>query len=385
MLAKDFEEEKKNEREKKEKNKENSTGKVWKIERKTVQKHIKHKLTDVLICVMAGVLCGLDKTEEIALYCQKKAKRLKKFFKVETVASESTINRVLNMVNGSAVTEIIIEIMRECATEMGEIVAVDGKAIRSTGKKGEKNSALQIITAYLTQSGVILGQEMLSKKTNEIPVFQAMLGYMDITGKIITADSLHCQRETCKQIIEHKGNYVIGLKKNQKTLYEEIEIFIKDPLNAEEIEIYEGKIEKNGGRIEKRVCYKLKDVSWLSMYDKWAGLKSVFAVKRTTITKEKTTEETNYYITSLDKEPEELLVIVREHWKIESMHWMLDVVFSEDECRILSKNGQKTLNIFRKFALLLHKQYMLNNDVTSSVKSHMFRCLLDDDLLLALL
>jgi len=359
--------------------------KFGRLREKRYRKYIKHSLVDVLICVMVGVLCGLDKTEEIALYCQKKAKRLKKIFKVERVASESTMNRVMNMVNGSAVTEIIIEIMRECAREMGEIVAVDGKAIRSTAKKGKKSRALQIITAYLTQSGVILGQEMLEEKTNEIPVFQAMLGYMDIKGKIITADSLHCQRETCKQIIEHKGNYVIGLKKNQKTMYEEIELFINDAINGDEIEIYEGKIEKNGSRIEKRVCYKIKDVSWLSMYAEWVGLKSVFAVKRTTITKEATTEETNYYITSLNDEPQKLLNIVREHWKIESMHWMLDVVFSEDECRILSKNGQKTLNIFRKFALLLHKQYMANNDVKSSVKSHMFRCLLDDDLLLALL
>jgi len=359
--------------------------KFGRLKEKRYKSYIRHKLVDVLICVMVGVLCGLDKTEEIALYCKKKTKRLKKMFKIESVASESTINRVLNMVNGSAVTEIIIEIMRDCATEMGEIIAVDGKAIRSTAEKGKKSNALQIITAYLTQSGVVLGQEMIGEKTNEIPVFQAMLGYMDIKGKIITADSLHCQTKTCKEIIEHNGNYVIGLKKNQKTFYEEIELFINDPINAEEIEIYEGKIEKNGGRIEKRVCYKIKDVSWLSMYDEWTGLKSVFAVKRTTITKEKTTEETNYYITSLNEEPQKLLVIVREHWKIESMHWMLDVVFSEDECRILSKNGQKTLNIFRKFALLLHKQYMLNNDIKSSVKSHMFRCLLDDDLLLAIL
>ena len=200
--------------------------------------------------------------------------------------------------------------------ELGEIVAVDGKAIRSTSKKGKKCSALQIITAYLTRSGAILGQEMIDEKTNEIPVFQAMLGYMDIKGKIITADSLHCQRDTCREIIEHKGSYVIGLKKNQKTFYEEIELFINDPINAEEIEIYESKIEKNGSRIEKRICYKIKDVSWLSMYAEWVGIKSVFAVKRTTITKEKTTEETNYYITSLNDEPQKLLIIVREHWKI---------------------------------------------------------------------
>jgi predicted transposase YbfD/YdcC len=333
---------------------------------------------------MVGVLCGLDKTEEIAIYCQEKAKRLKKIFKVESTPSESTMNRVLNMVNGSAVTEIIIEIMRESAAEMGKIVAVNGKTIRRTAKKGKKNSAMQIITAYLTQSGVVLGQEMIGEKTNEIPVFQAMLGYIEVRGKTITADSLHCQTATCREIMAKKGNYVIGLKQNQKTFYEEVKVYIDDPANSEGIEIYSGKIEKNRDRIERRECYKIKDVRWLSMYKEWSGLKSAFAVKRTTITKEKTTEETGYYITSLESEAQELMKIVRDHWKIESMHWMLDVVFTEDECKLLSRDGQKSMNIFRKFALLLHRQYMAASDYKSSLKSHMFKSLLDDDLLLAL-
>jgi predicted transposase YbfD/YdcC len=289
------------------------------------------------------------------------------------------------MVNGDKVAEVIIEIMRERAQEIEEILACDGKAIRSTGKKGKAKSAMQIITAYLTKSGVVLGQEMIGEKTNEIPILQAMLQYMDIKGKIITADSLHCQRETCRIIAGNHGDYVIGLKKNQPTLYEEVELYINDAINAEDIEIFEAKPEKNGGRIEKRVCYKIKDVKWLSEYEEWAGLQSIFAVKRTTITKEKKTEEINYYITSLDAPAEKLLNTVREHWKIESMHWMLDVVFSDDECRILSKNGQKTLNIFRKLALLIHKRYMLNNDVKGTMKKHMLECLLDDDLLLSLL
>jgi predicted transposase YbfD/YdcC len=356
-----------------------------KLKDKRFKSYVKHKLTDVLIIAMLSILCGIDNPEDISVYGKSKKKMLKKKFDIREIPSKSTVTRVLNMVNGDKVADIIIEIMQERAQEIEEILACDGKAIRGTVQKGKSSSAMQIITAYLTKSGAVMGQEMIGEKTNEIPILRAMLQYIDIKGKIITADSLHCQSETCRIIVENGGNYVIGLKKNQKTLYEEAELFINDPINAEDIEIFEAKLEKNGGRLEKRTCYKIKDVKWLSDYEEWSGIKSIFAVKRVTITKEKKTEEINYYITSLDAPPEKLLHIVREHWKIESMHWMLDVVFSEDECRVLSKNGQKTLNIFRKFALLLHKRYMLNNDINGTMKKHMLQCLLDEDLLFSLL
>jgi predicted transposase YbfD/YdcC len=127
------------------------------------------------------------------------------------------------------------------------------------------------------------------------------------------------------------------------------------------------------------------DISWLHRRGEWAGLKSVFAVRRTIVTKNKTTDETNYYITSASVPAEELLRIVREHWKIESMHWILDVVFSEDECGLVSENGHKTLNMLRKLALLLHKQYIAKLSLKISIKSNLLNCLMSDDSLRCLL
>ena len=219
--------------------------------------------------------------------------------------------------------------MKERVDTTGEIIAVDGKTIRSTGIKGKPGTALQILTAYATEVGIVLGQEKIHKRTNEIPVFQEMLNYLNIQGKIITADAMHCQKETCRKVIEKKGNYVFGLKKNQKTVYEEVEQFINDPENQKLIETYESSIEKEHGRIEKRICRKIKDIGWFT--DDWCGLKSIFAVQRICEEKNQKTNETNYYISSLDESPEKLMKITREHWKIESLHWMLDVVFSEDD------------------------------------------------------
>jgi len=114
-------------------------------------------------------------------------------------------------------------------------------------------------------------------------------------------------------------------------------------------------------------------------------LKSVFSIRRVTTSKNKTTDETGYYITSSSSTAEELLKITREHWKIESLHWLLDVVFSEDECEILSENGHKTLNILRKLALLIHRQFIAKQPKKCSVKANLLNCLLDEDLLFQVL
>ena len=290
----------------------------------------------------------------------------------------------MNMIKREKVANVKIEIMKEKTTELGNIIAVDGKAIRSTSKKGEANSALQILTAYLTESGVTLGQESIHKKTNEIPVFQDMLDYLEIKGKVITADALHCQRETCKKIIEKGGDYVFGLKENQKTLYDNIKLFFTDSINNDNISVYES-IEKNHGRIEKRICRKATSIEWLDVENKWVGLKTVFEVRREVTSKNSTSIETSYYISSHDTSAKELLKISREHWKIESLHWLLDVVFSEDECAVISDNGQKTLNIFRKLALLLHKNFIKQQSKKSSIKASILQALVSDKRILEIL
>ena len=163
-------------------------------------------------------------------------------------------------------------------------------------------------------------------------------------------------------------------------MYDDVELFMNDEINSASIEKFET-IEKNGGRIEKRICERVTDISWLDARNEWAGLKAVFSVRRIVTTRGATTDEICYYITSLDSQAEELLRISREHWKIESLHWLLDVVFSEDECGILSENGHKTLNIFRKLALFLHKQYLTVRLKKCSTKANLLNCLLNENLL----
>jgi predicted transposase YbfD/YdcC len=288
------------------------------------------------------------------------------------------------MLDGDAVAKVIVGIMREKSESLGTILAVDGKTMRGTSVKGRPHSALQMLTAYLTESGVVLGQEAVWEKTNEIPVFQDMLAYLDIGGKTVAADAMHCQKDTCRAIIGKGGDYVFGLKGNQGLLYEEVREFVRDEASPEFMETFTT-IEKSGGRGEKRICKKIPDISRLHSGKEWVGLQSVFAIQRITVTKGRRTDETGYYITSLDVSAEELLRISREHWKVESMHWLLDVTFSEDACKVESENGNKTLNILRKLALLVHRQHLAKQTKKISVKANLLKCLISEDRLIELI
>ena len=238
-------------------------------------------------------------------------------FDIEETPSKPTVSRILGILDGNAVARAIIETMKERADIAGNILAVDGKAMRSASKEGRACSALQIPAAHLTESSAVPGQEAIHDKTNEIPVFQAMLNLLDIEGRIAAADAIYRQKETCKKIIEKGGHYVFGLKKNQKTLFEQAALFIESPVNADSIEKFIAH-EKNLNRHEKRTCCKITDIGWVEGREDQAGMKAVFAAERTVVCKGRTTVETCYCTTSSDASAEELLRIVREHWKIES-------------------------------------------------------------------
>lgn len=360
--------------------------KFKKIEDQRHQSYTEHRLCDILIIIMCAVLCGIDQLEEIVSYGKNKKEFLKTTFNIEKIPSKPTLSRILRMIDPEKIGKIIMEIMKENVNELGNIIAVDGKAIRSTSEKNKTHSALQVLTAYCTKSGVVIGQDYIAHedKTNEIPVFQKMIDLIDVKNRTITADAMHCQKETCRKIIQANGDYCFGLKENQKTLYDDVEYFFDNCDLESEIEIATT-TEKHNGRFEKRTCYKILNVDWILERHNWAGLKSVFAINRITTTKYGTSHETSYYISSLSDNAEKLMNVVREHWKIESMHWLLDVVFSEDNCNLGSDEGQKTLNSFRKLALLFHKNYINKQSRKRPIKGNMFDCLLVDSKLVTLL
>ena len=346
--------------------------------------YVRHKLSDVLLIIICAVMSGLDELCTIYAYAQNKADFFRTQFGIESVPSKATFSRILGMVDPKSVTETMIGLMKEQIGQAGEVIAVDGKAIRSTSEAGKAHSALQVLTAYLTESSVTLAQEEIHEKTNEIPVFQEMLMHLDVKGKTITADAMHCQRETCERIVNRGGKYIFGLKENQKSLYENVSLYFQDTELCANLET-SSTTEKNKGRIEKRICRKLTQLDWLEQKTRWPGLCSILEVERIVTIGQKTSRELSYYISSSNISAEHFLNLVREHWKIESMHWMLDVVFCEDDCIMKSDAAHLSLNIMRKYAIAMHKKYLASQPKKCSIKANMFNCLMNDSLLLKII
>lgn len=346
------------------------------------QCNVKHKLTDILILIMCAVLCGIDTIADIVEYGEQKSTMLSEYFGINKIASESTICRILNMVNAELLAVCIVNIMKNCLGEKGDIIAIDGKAICSTDTMKSYKNGLRIVTAYMVENGVSIGQLAVDSKSNEIPCVRELLDLIDIKNKIITADAEHCQKETISKIINKQGDYCICLKANQRQLYEDVQLYFDSIIKGEfECETATTS-EKNRERYEQRTCYVFKDISWLNETKEWAKLNKIFAIQRKVTKDNKTTTEVNFYLSSLESTPERFLEIVRKHWRIESMHWQLDMTFNEDNCRILSENGQKSLNMFRKIALAFHKNYKEQTGHKKSIKKYTLSCLLNNDNLL---
>ncbi len=180
-------------------------GRMMEIKDPRHPSYVKYPLADILMIIMCAVLSGLDTLGDLVIYAKSKKGFLSKELGIEKIPSKATFARILSMIDGKEIGEAIVDVLRSRFGTAGEVVAVDGKAICSTSKSGNPHSALQISSAYVTSNGIVLGQEAIHEKTNEIPVFQEMLTYLDIEGKIITADAMHCQRETCSRIIQRKS------------------------------------------------------------------------------------------------------------------------------------------------------------------------------------
>ena len=344
----------------------------------------KHKLIDILKLVMISVLCGMDELDKMIDYGKSKKEFLEKEFEIKSIPSKSTLTRIFVMIDPKWLELSIVGIVQSLIKEKHTQIMIDGKAIKSTDAIKSIEKMMNIVTAY-TNTGISLLQKTVDNKTNEIPAVKELIDMLDVKGMIITVDAMHCQKETAEKIVNNGGDYVLQLKANQKSFYEDVYAMFDDKYMDEtdkncEYEIYKTE-EKSHGRIERRTCYVLNKIAFFTDYlANWKGLKKIFAVAREVEKDNKITKEISCYLSSKNTTAENLLSYTRKHWEIESMHHILDVTYDEDRCKLLSQRAQENLNIFRKMGISIHKNYLKNKKQT--VKSNMFNCLLNDNLLL---
>lgn len=354
------------------------------IEDPRCEVNVIHPLIDILKLVMIAILCGMDELDKIIDYGENKKEFLEKEFDIKLIPSKPTLTRVIAMISPKWLSLSIVCILNTLIKNKAKQIMLDGKVIKSTDAIRAIETIMNTVTAY-TDTGISLGQITVDSKSNEIPAVRELIEMLNIEGMVVTADAVHCQKETAETIIENKGDYVLQLKANQGNFYKDVYAMFDDKYMSEADKECEYEIfittEKSHGRIEKRTCYVLNELEFFTDYiAEWKGLKKIFAVKREIERNGKKTTEISCYLSSKNTTAEKLLSYTRKHWEIESMHHILDVTYDEDRCKLLTQRAQENLNIFRKMGVSIHKNYLKEKKQT--VKSSMFNCLLNDNLLL---
>ena len=212
------------------------------------------------------------------------------------------------------------------------------------------DSPLHIVSAQIGELGLTLAQRTVASKSNEIPAVQELIKELEIAGCIVVADALHCQIQTAQAIIDSKADYLLSAKGNQKELMSDIAEYVQDENLRAKMDSTT-RTERGHGRKETRSAYTTDDVLWQPGGREWPSLKCIGAVHTRFETSKGVTDEWHYYISSKMLSAEELLHHARTEWSVETMHWLLDVHFDEDRCRVQSKNIQQNLNMLHKFAL----------------------------------
>jgi predicted transposase YbfD/YdcC len=324
----------------------------------------KHLFLEVIGLSLFSVLAGAQCYTEIEDFCRHHKNWLKNYFALPYgIPSHDTFSRVFSAINPSAFQECFFTWLKTIIKIFPEnVIAIDGKSIRASRRVRQNLKALHIVNAWSCVNGISLGQIKVDDKTNEITAIPEILKKLFIEGAIITIDAMGCQKEIAKQILEQKGEYILRVKANQGSLHDAMELTFKE---AQALQ-YKGmtyftaqdEINNDHGRIESRKCIILPLMYLMQMKLKWKGLKSLILVISQRETQGSNTLEYRYYISSLEpKDAHKILRSIRDHWQVENnLHWVLDVVYREDQSRIRDENSALNMSWLRKTALGLLKR-----------------------------
>lgn len=267
--------------------------------------------------------------------------------------SHDTFSRVFRLLDPERFHGWFIDYMKRFAETCEGVVAIDGKTLRRSFDRASGASPLHLVNAWAADQRLVLGQLAVDDKSNEIVAIPKLLGLLSLKGRTVTLDAIGCQRKIAQAIVDREADYVLALKGNQPALHDDVRRFLDDPetplASAREVD-------KGHGRIETRKAAVSTDIGWLREMHDWPGLQAVGKITATREIGGKATSETRYYLLSRADTPERFNALVRSHWGIENrLHWVLDVVFDEDQARNRKGHGPENLALLRKLALNLAK------------------------------
>lgn len=314
-----------------------------------------YPLDEVLLLCLLAVLGGAETFVDIARFGEKKIGLLRRFrpFRDGT-PSHDHLGDIFATLDAAAFQRCFVGWVAALTGAPADVIAIDGKTLRRSYQKKGAKAPIHMVSAFAARQRLVLGQVKVAEKSNEIVAIPALLAMMAIEGAIVTIDAMGCQRNIAEQILDQKADYVLALKGNQGALCQDVEVFAAEQkangFKNTKISRHQT-VDGDHGRIETRTYTAIHDVAWLQERHDWPGLKGVVMVESTRETGEKIERDTRFYITSLVWLAQQLGPVIRSHWAVEnSLHWVMDMIFRDDECRVRTDHAPANFTTLKHMA-----------------------------------
>jgi predicted transposase YbfD/YdcC len=321
-----------------------------------------HLLIDIITIALCAVISGAEGWEDIAEYGRAKQEWLSTFLELPNgIPCADTFGRVFARLDPEQMQSCFVSWVNAISNLLEtEVVAIDGKTLRHSDHKGCGKAAIHMVSAWASANRLVLGQRKVDDKSNEITAIPALLNVLEIAGCIVTIDAMGCQRDIASAIIARGADYVLALKGNQGSLFEDVQWLFQSAQASGFADVAHSiaqSVDKGHGRIEIRRCWTLSELDYLTQLPLWSGLQTVVMVQSEQHCHGQITTENRFFISSLPSQASLLLHAVRTHWSIEnSLHWVLDVSFRQDACRIRRDFAPHNMALLRHLALNLLSQ-----------------------------
>jgi predicted transposase YbfD/YdcC len=322
------------------------------------QGKVVYPLGEILLLCLLAVLAGAETITDITRFGSKKLDLLRRFlpFRDGTPAHDH-LGDILATLDAEEFQQRFTAWVAAQTGAQAEVIAIDGKTVRRSADKKNAKKAIHMVSAFAARQRLVLGQVKVAEKSNEIVAIPRLLEMLAIEGAIVTIDAMGCQRDIAGQIIDQKADYVLALKGNQGTLRDDVKLFTQEQKAngfRDTIISQHQTVDGDHGRIETRKTTVFHDIAWLQKRHDWPGLRGIAMVESTREIDGKEERETRYFITSLQLMAEQVGAIVRNHWAVEnSLHWVLDMIFRDDECRVRTDHAPANFTTIKHIALNL--------------------------------
>lgn len=334
-----------------------------------------HPLVEMIFLTLCATISGADCWADVERFGKGKIDWLRKYIPLTLgIPSHDTLGRVFSRLDSVEFYASLQSWTNDiCASVQGKTVAMDGKTLRGSFDSASGKSALHSVSAWVCGLRMCLGLKSVEDKSNEIPAVQELIAMLDLEGAVVTADAMHCQKETAKAIIDKEADYILMVKGNQPTLEDALHEAIIQAMDSDDNRSRRSnKTEKNRNRIETREVIVLPCPSDDPIFAQWAGIGTIGVIYRRREFDGKVEEATETFISSLPCKVRDITRRIREHWGIENQqHYVLDVTFNEDASRIRNGTGPEISSVFRRLSLSILQQDTSQKD---SIRGKRKRC-----------